>query len=81
MTNAGYFSPYGKTLTRCPQTDGNSTLNIIIPANTSATIYLPAQNGDKVESDGATLLRADDDSTLFFASSGSCHFICTHPNH
>ncbi|MDT8302035.1 MAG: alpha-L-rhamnosidase C-terminal domain-containing protein, partial [Sedimentisphaerales bacterium] len=61
---------------------GKFTLNITIPANTTATVYVPAGDIGSVTEGGkpaakagnVSLLRMEDDSAVFVVGSGNYRF-------
>ena len=62
--------------------NGNFTLNVIVPPNTSATVYLPASEASKVQETGSGVatnkgvrfVRMEDGSAIFEVESGNYHF-------
>lgn len=60
-------------------------LNVTIPANTTATVYVPAASADKVmegaglarDAEGIRFLRMEGDSAVFTVGSGTYHFTST----
>ncbi len=76
---ASYRSVYGEIAT-CWQCDGSRfTLQITIPANTTATVYLPggeiSEGGiPAVQAEGVTFLREEDGCAVFSVGSGHYSF-------
>jgi len=50
-------------------------LKVSIPANTTATVYLPAQSTAAVKSNGATFLRMENGRAIFAIGSGDYTFV------
>ncbi len=79
---ASYDSIHGKIHVRWDRTAGKFTLHTTIPANTTATIYIPTAEGATVtegntsadQSPGIKLLRREDGSSVFAVSAGSYAF-------
>jgi alpha-L-rhamnosidase len=72
---AGYNSIRGKIVSDWKRSGGKFTLNVSIPANTSATVYVPAQSAAAVKADSATFLRMENDRAVFAVKSGDYTFI------
>ena len=80
---AGYNSICGRITIEWRIDDGNFTLDITIPANVSATVFIPA--GDKKEvteggrtagqADGVKFLRMEGNAALYEVGSGAYHFV------
>lgn len=77
---AEYESIYGKVVSDWTATDqGSFSLNVTIPANTSARVILPAIAGAHVTEDGRPLEVPIEDGTLVVhLGSGSYHFEVNH---
>jgi alpha-L-rhamnosidase len=79
---AEYDSIHGKIISDWRIANGRFTLNVTIPANTTATVYVPSSAKDQVkESDrpaenspGVKFLRQEKDSSLFEIGSGTYRF-------
>ena len=82
FVNASYNSIYGKIESSWKTKDSDFNWNITIPANTSATIYIPAstekivKEGNKKasDSDGVTFVRMENSRAVFEIESGSYSF-------
>jgi alpha-L-rhamnosidase len=55
QASVSYLVPYGKLSAEWKKQDGKLTLDVEIPANTTATIYVPAKSVDKVMEGGKAL--------------------------
>lgn len=81
--SAHYDSPNGRIASRWKRGGGSLSLDVTIPANTSATVFVPASAPGKVTesgapADGATgvrFLRAESGAAVFAVSSGTYHFL------
>jgi alpha-L-rhamnosidase len=51
------------------------TLKVTIPANTTATVYVPALNSNNVVADGATFVRSEGGRQIYEIGSGSYQFV------
>jgi alpha-L-rhamnosidase len=79
---ATYDSVHGRIVSDWKSTNGRFDLTVTIPANTTATVYVPVadpasiKEGRKpaVDAEGAKLLRVEDGLTLFDVGSGTYHF-------
>jgi alpha-L-rhamnosidase len=79
---AAHRSMYGPIASSWTRGGGGFTLDVTIPANTTATVWLPTRNaGDVTESGkpaqrapGVKFLRTEGDSSLFEIASGSYRF-------
>ena len=79
---ASYDSVRGRIVSDWKVKNGRFELNVTIPANTTATVYVPVaasasvKEGGKpaAEAEGATLLRVEEGRTLFKVGSGTYHF-------
>lgn len=74
---AEHESPHGRIAVRWERHPGLFRLNVTIPANTSATIYLPADIGDSVTVDNpvhATARGREGDRAVFDLESGAYSF-------
>ena len=52
---AGYHSPYGEIVSDWKKQDNEFELNVEIPANATATVYLPAAKSSVVKANGKIL--------------------------
>lgn len=70
-----YDSIHGLIESKWRRSHGRFVLDATIPANTTATIRVPAGPGRKISpSAGASLLRRDDDAAVYSVGSGAYHF-------
>jgi len=74
-----YQSPYGEIVSNWKRRDKTLTMDLTIPANTTATIYVPGnevtesgKSADKAE--GVTFLRSENGYSLFKVESGRYSF-------
>jgi alpha-L-rhamnosidase len=80
---AHYDSIHGRIESNWKQTKNNFELEVKIPANTTATVYLPADSADKITEGGKPLsdvvgvkfLRIEGYSAVLAVESGEYHFI------
>jgi len=78
-----YNSIRGKIVSDWKVADGQFSLNLTIPANTTATVYLPIADAAQVReqdkpannSPGITFLRTEDQRTVWTVGSGDYCFI------
>jgi alpha-L-rhamnosidase len=85
---AAYNSVHGRIICDWKKADGQFILHLEIPANTTATIFVPAQNADHVfESDrpaaravGVHFLRQENARTVFEIESGIYEFTTGQPS-
>jgi hypothetical protein len=81
-TKASYDSIYGKIAAAWKRTDGKLTLEVTIPANTAATVFVPAKPESKVTEDGMAaeqsagvkFLRRANDRMIYSVGSGTYEF-------
>jgi len=79
---ASYESIRGKIVSHWLRQGESFTLNVTIPANTTATVFLPAKPGTQItengkpadESEGVTFLRYEQGRAVFAIGSGSFEF-------
>ncbi len=78
---AQYDSPYGKISSDWTMESGKPfSLKVVIPANTTARIYLPANENDRVTADGSPIgdefkhLGREEGFEIYQTGSGSYHF-------
>jgi alpha-L-rhamnosidase len=69
---ASHESPYGKISSKWIRKGSGLQLDVVIPPNTSATIYVPGK--DVREAGGAPSQRAEGNSTVFKVGSGTYSF-------
>ena len=73
---ASYRSPHGRIATEWKTEGGKLTLAVTIPANTTATVYLPLSNAaDQTLSEGIALLRNEGGESLFAIGAGQYQFV------
>ena len=75
-----YESPYGPIVSNWRKKDGVLTMDITVPANTTATVYVPGKNITEselpaAESEGVTFGRMDKNRTVLKVESGSYKFV------
>ena len=75
------YSPMGDIGTSWAVADQVTSLNVTIPVNTRAAVWIPASSPDKVTEGGgpavqaADFIRQDGDSTVWSVGSGSYTFV------
>ncbi|GAA2073710.1 family 78 glycoside hydrolase catalytic domain [Actinomadura alba] len=69
-----YDSVYGPIETRWSDRGGRFTLDVSVPVNTTAEVWVPAANAGSVAQQGATFLRMQDGCAVFQIGSGSYRF-------
>jgi alpha-L-rhamnosidase len=82
---ASHESPHGKIATSWERSSGSLSLNVSIPVNTTATVYVPASNGALVKESGRTvshaagirLVRMEDGAAVYQVGSGHYAFTST----
>jgi alpha-L-rhamnosidase len=82
---ASYASIHGRIASEWHRDSGRFDLTIEIPANTTATVYVPSMPTTAVEesdrpattAEGVKALRRDADAAVFVVSSGTYHFRST----
>src|SRR5208282_6568112 len=72
---ASYNSIRGKIVSDWKRDGGGFTLNVSIPANTTAMVYVPTKSADAVKAEGATLLRMENGRAVFAIGSGDYKFV------
>jgi len=75
-----HMSPYGKIVSNWSKQDGKLTMCITVPANTTATVYVPGKNISEgglpaAEAQGVTFLRRDNGKSLYKVRSGDYEFV------
>jgi len=79
--NAYHDSPYGRIVCNWRKQEESLKMEIIVPANTSATVYIPASDtsrvkvGGKHTSENVTFLREENGYALYQVGSGEYHYI------
>ena len=79
MTSAeGYYdSMYGR-ISSAWKVDGKTlTYRATVPANTTATLYLPASDAATVKAKGARFLKYESGKAVYLLSSGTYEFTTT----
>ncbi|MFH1719375.1 MAG: alpha-L-rhamnosidase C-terminal domain-containing protein, partial [Planctomycetota bacterium] len=79
---------HGRIVSDWRLSNGTFTLNVTIPANTTATVYVPAGSLDSVTESGrpaakaeaVSFLRMDQDRAVFAVGSGRYQFFSKLPN-
>jgi alpha-L-rhamnosidase len=72
---ASYHSPHGRIATEWKTENGKLTLAVTIPANTTATVYLPKSDpANQTVSEGITFLRNEGSESLFAIGAGQYRF-------
>ena len=82
-TSASIHSVYGKIATDWKIEDGTFNLDVTIPANTTATVYVPAEDIDAItesggrisEAKGIQFLRIEQGCAVFAVGSGQYEFV------
>ena len=78
-----FDSPYGRIVSNWKLEGKNLALEITVPANTTATVYIPSGNADQITGDGkpmtmqngVKLLRQESNCVVLAVESGSYHFV------
>ncbi|WP_207422542.1 family 78 glycoside hydrolase catalytic domain [Desertivirga brevis] len=81
-----YHSPYGLITSDWRKTSNGFELNVTVPANTTATVYLPATNADQIKEGGSDvnnkpelqLLPVKGGRAIIKVGSGAYRFTATH---
>ena len=81
--NGSYNSVYGNIISNWALSGGAFTYNATVPANTTATLRLPALNGSTItesgqsiaQADGVTFVEFQGDTAVFLLESGSYEFV------
>jgi alpha-L-rhamnosidase len=71
--SASHESPYGRISSKWVRKGAGLQLDIVIPANTTATVYVPGK--DARESGGAKPARVDAGDAVFEVGSGTYSFV------
>ncbi|MBO8191889.1 hypothetical protein ITI46_09430 [Streptomyces oryzae] len=75
--SARITSPYGTVATHWTRTEnGRFTLDVRVPVNTTAEVWLPAQRREQVTQEGARFQRPDEGCAVFHTGSGTYRFVC-----
>jgi hypothetical protein len=84
---ASYESPYGRIVSEWTREGGTLRLDVEIPANTTATVHVPAKEAASVteggqpaeKAPGVTFLRMEGGAAVFAVGSGAYRFASTLP--
>lgn len=68
-----YESPYGPIESRWKVENGLFDIHVSIPVNTTAEVWVPVREGQKVNADGAERVRATEGFTIYRVGSGTYH--------
>jgi alpha-L-rhamnosidase len=71
---AHYDSVYGRIASHWSRDGDQLTMTVTIPANTTATVHVPAKDAAAVTARDATFLRMERDAALFAVESGTYKF-------
>ncbi len=73
----GYYdSMYGKIYSKWEVKNGELTYSATVPANTSATLYLPAKSeSDIIDADGCTIVKYENGKAIYQLKSGNYQFV------
>jgi hypothetical protein len=75
---ASYNSPHGRIISHWQRKGDTFTLNVAVPANTTATVHVPARSADSVtigdDSNGVSSLGMEGDGPVFTVGSGEYQF-------
>ncbi|GAA4083100.1 glycoside hydrolase family 78 protein [Actinomadura miaoliensis] len=69
-----YDSAYGPIQTSWTVRDGRFTLDVSVPVNTTAEVWVPARAAAEVTQDGARFTRMEDGAAVFTVGSGTYRF-------
>jgi alpha-L-rhamnosidase len=75
FVRATHNSPYGLIASEWHHEGSSFDWQIEIPANTTATVYVPATSGEKVTARGLKASRFENGHAVFELGSGKYHFI------
>jgi alpha-L-rhamnosidase len=83
FVRASHKSPYGKIVSDWKRDAVRFTWNLTVPANTGATVFVPAKESASVtesgkpadQAPGVKYLRVEADAAVFEVGSGSYHFV------
>jgi len=81
-TRAEYNSIHGKILSGWKRSDGSLELDVTIPANTTATVYVPADEGTEItesgkpaeKAEGVTFINRENNTAVYTIGSGAYRF-------
>ncbi|HEX3626713.1 MAG TPA: family 78 glycoside hydrolase catalytic domain [Verrucomicrobiae bacterium] len=72
---ASHLSPYGKISSEWHSDEGKFDWQVEIPANATATAYVPATGSENIKSDGVKPIRFGNGRAVFELGAGKYHFI------
>jgi alpha-L-rhamnosidase len=80
--NAHHDSPYGRILSNWKREGGKISMDVTIPANTTATVFVPAKDAAGVtesgkpagEAEGVKFLRFENNAAVYAVGSGTYQF-------
>jgi len=80
--NAHHDSPYGRILSNWKREGGKISMDVTIPANTTATVFVPAKDAAGVtesgkpagETEGVKFLRMENNAAVYAVGSGTYQF-------
>jgi len=75
FVKATHNSPYGLISSEWHRDGKKFDWQIEVPANTTATVYVPAANPNNVTAKDAKFLRAENGRAIFEVGSGKYHFV------
>jgi alpha-L-rhamnosidase len=84
FAKASLDSPQGTVSSSWQVQEGKFHWNIVVPPNTTATVFVPAKDSESVResgkpadhADGVKFLRAENDASVYEVGSGSYVFTC-----
>jgi len=82
LVKAEHISPYGPIISNWKRAGNQLTMDVTIPANTTAEVYVPAANANTItesgkpaaQAKGVKFLRAEKDTVVFAVESGRYEF-------
>jgi len=82
FVKARYDSMYGRIASEWTSEEGRFTWNVVVPANTTATVYIPAASGDRItegdrpasDAEGVTFVRTEEGAAVYRIGSGHYAF-------
>jgi len=74
FVKASHRSPYGLIRSEWRRNGDTFDWQIEVPANTTATVYVPATKPENVKADGLTASRFENARAVFELGSGIYHF-------
>jgi alpha-L-rhamnosidase len=85
--NVAYESPYGRIVSNWKREGDKVSMEVTIPPNTTATVYVPATDAAAVtesgkpvaKSDGVNFLRMENNAAVYVVGSGTYQFQSTMP--